>query len=136
MGANGPVAREHGADAAGAAVSPSAADPKRRLQDVAAVFSALAHPARRQILLTVHFRGGAMQAGDVAKRFGHSWPTTTRHLKVLVDAGLLSHERVGRTSLYRLCRSRLRVADEWLGWFDKIPSTGSARERMLRIVSA
>jgi DNA-binding transcriptional ArsR family regulator len=117
-------------------VSPPAADARKRLQDVDAVFSALAHPARRQILLTMHFWGGTMCAGDVAKRFGHSWPTTTRHLQVLVDAGLLSHERAGRTSRYRLRRSRLEVADEWLRWFDKVPATGRARERLMGIVGA
>jgi DNA-binding transcriptional ArsR family regulator len=115
-------------------VSPSRVDPKRRLEEVEAVFSALAHPARRQILLTVHFWGGTMRAGDVAKRFGHSWPTTTRHLNVLVDAGLLSHERVGRTSMYRLRMKGLRVAEEWFGWFAKVPSTERARERALRVV--
>jgi hypothetical protein len=26
-------------------------------------------------------------------RFGHSWPTTTRHLRLLTDAGLLIQER-------------------------------------------
>jgi DNA-binding transcriptional ArsR family regulator len=117
-------------------VSSAAPDARQRLQDVEAVFEALAHPARRQILLTVHFWGGTMRAGDVAKRFGHSWPTTTRHLKVLVDAGLLSHERAGRSSLYRLRRSRLEVAEEWLRWFDKVPNTARARERLLGIAGA
>jgi DNA-binding transcriptional ArsR family regulator len=28
-------------------------------------------------------------------RFGHSWPTTTRHLRLLTDAGLLIQERRG-----------------------------------------
>jgi DNA-binding transcriptional ArsR family regulator len=136
MGADGSIAREHGAHAPGAGVSPPAADARKRLHDVDAVFSALAHPARRQILLTMHFWGGTMRAGDVAKRFGHSWPTTTRHLKVLVDAGLLSHERAGRTSLYRVRRSRLEVADEWLRWFDRVPDTSNARDRLLRIIGA
>ena len=117
-------------------MSGTSADPRKRLEDVEAVFSALAHPARRQILLTMHFWGGSMRAGDVANRFGHSWPTTTRHLKVLVDAGLLSHERVGRGSLYRLRRDRLRVADEWLAWFDKVPNSGKEKDRILRILSA
>ena len=111
-------------------------DPRKRLADVEAVFSALAHPARRQILLTIHFWDGTMRAGDVANRFGHSWPTTTRHLKVLVDAGLLSHERVGRESLYRLRRDRLQVAEEWLDWFDKAPNSGKEKERVLRMLSA
>jgi DNA-binding MarR family transcriptional regulator len=48
-------------------------------------------PARRQILLTIHFRGAA-NAGEIAARFAHKWPTTTRHLRVLEEAGLVQHE--------------------------------------------
>jgi len=96
-------------------------DPAERLAALDAVVDALAHPARRQILLTVHFRGGEMTAGDIAGRFAHSWPTTTRHLRVLEDAGLLRHEKQGRTRLYRLDRERLAVLTEWLAWFDRPP---------------
>jgi DNA-binding transcriptional ArsR family regulator len=81
------------------------------------VVAALAHAARRQILLTIHFRGGEMPAGEIAGRFAHAWPTTTRHLKVLESAGLLEHEKVGRSVVYRINRSRLALLQEWLGWF-------------------
>lgn len=84
-----------------------------------AVCEAIAHPARRQILLTVRFRGGEMAAGDIAGRFRHAWPTTTRHLRVLESAGLLSHEKRGRQRVYRLRRDRLAVLEEWLRWFDR-----------------
>ncbi|HEU4411515.1 MAG TPA: metalloregulator ArsR/SmtB family transcription factor [Polyangiaceae bacterium] len=95
------------------------ADPEERLAALDAVCEALAHPARRQIVLTVHFRGGSMSAGDIAKRFAHAWPTTTRHLRVLEAAGLLAHEKVGRSRVYRLERARLDVIKEWLAWFDR-----------------
>lgn len=95
--------------------------PAERLAALDAVISALAHPARRQILLTVHFRGGEMTAGAIAGRFAHSWPTTTRHLKVLERAGLLRHEKQGRTVLYRVDRERLAIVTEWLAWFDRAP---------------
>ncbi len=81
--------------------------------------AALAHPARRQILLTLHFRGGVATAGEIAKRFEHSWPTTTRHLHVLEEAGLLREERDGRTRVYTLDKKRLALVSEWLGWFDR-----------------
>lgn len=90
---------------------------EERLAALDAVFSALAHPARRQMLLTVHFRGGSMPAGEIAGRFAHAWPTTTRHLKVLEAAGLLEHEKVGRTVMYRINPQRLAVLQEWLKWF-------------------
>jgi DNA-binding transcriptional ArsR family regulator len=89
-----------------------------------AVFSALAHPARRRILLTVYFEGGSMKAGAIAEMFEHAWPTTTRHLKVLESAGLLHHERDerdGRTRWYRIDRKRLKLVADWLAWFNRDP---------------
>jgi DNA-binding transcriptional ArsR family regulator len=88
-----------------------------------AVVAALAHPARRQILLTIHFRGTAT-AGEIAGRFAHKWPTTTRHLRVLEDAGLVRHERRGRTRVYTVDKTRLALVSEWLGWFDAPASGG------------
>ena len=86
-----------------------------------AVFTALAHPVRRRILLTLSFEGGSMTAGEIAAVFEHAWPTTTRHLQVLESAGLLHHERQGRTRLYHIARSRLELVRDWLAWFLKDP---------------
>jgi DNA-binding transcriptional ArsR family regulator len=94
-------------------------DPEEKLEALDSLLTALAHPARRQILMAIHFRGGAMTAGEIAKRFSHAWPTTTRHLRLLEGAGLLTHEKMGRTRLYRLERSRLEVIKEWLAWFER-----------------
>jgi DNA-binding transcriptional ArsR family regulator len=89
------------------------------LEAVDAVFAALAHASRRHILLVLHYRGGEMSAGEIANRFECSWPTTTRHLKVLRDAGLVTVERRGRERIYRLDRTRLRdVAGTWLTLFE------------------
>ena len=84
-----------------------------------AVFGALAHPARRRILLTVYFNGGAMMAGEIAAMFAHTWQTTTRHIQVLEAAGLLAHERVGRMRIYRLRQERLATVSEWLAHFQR-----------------
>ena len=86
-----------------------------------AVFTALAHPVRRRILITLHVHGGAMTAGDIAAMFAHAWPTTTAHLQVLQSAGLLHSERRGRTRIYHLEGRRLKLAREWLAWFSKEP---------------
>ena len=61
-------------------------DAKVRLEDLEAVTTAIAHPSRRQILLTIWFRGGVVKSSDIAKRFQHAWPTITRHLRVLESA--------------------------------------------------
>jgi DNA-binding transcriptional ArsR family regulator len=96
-------------------------DSKARLDAYAVVFSALAHPARRRILLALHFEGGSMGAGEIAALFAHAWPTTTRHLKILESAGLLRHERQGRTRIYRIEKARLELVKDWLAWFSRAP---------------
>jgi Mn-dependent DtxR family transcriptional regulator len=62
-----------------------------------------------------------MTAGDIAAMFAHAWPTTTRHLQVLESAGLLVHEQQGRARLYRIEKTRLKLALEWMEWFFKSP---------------
>ena len=81
------------------------------------VFSALAHAARRRVLLTIFFNGGAMTAGDIAATFEHAWQTTTRHLHVLESAGLLKQERHGRQRIYRIQTKRLELVRDWLSHF-------------------
>jgi DNA-binding transcriptional ArsR family regulator len=101
-------------------------DVEARLAALDAVVAALAHPARRQILLTIHLRGDAT-AGDIAGRFAHKWPTTTRHLRVLEEAGLVRHERRGRTRVYTVDRTRLALVTEWLRWFEMPAPATEAR---------
>ena len=93
-------------------------DASQRLHEVNEVFAALAHPTRRHILLVVRFRGGSMTAGDIARRFSCSWPTTSRHLRVLEKAGLVTHEKEGRTRVYKINNDKLGRAREWLRWFE------------------
>jgi len=91
---------------------------RARLEALEVVTAALAHATRRQILMTVHFWGGEMTAGEIAARFDHAWPTVTRHLGVLVRAGLLTARKDGRPRGYAVQRERLDVLRDWLAWFD------------------
>ena len=91
-----------------------------------AIFTALAHPARRRILISLNFAGGEMSAGAIAGLFAHAWPTTTRHLQALEAAGILRHERRGRARVYALDKARLALARDWLGWFERDPVTAQA----------
>ena len=85
------------------------------------VFNALAHAQRRQILLVLRFRGGRMTAGEIADRFSCSWPTTTRHLKILERAKLVQVKKQGRERVYKLDVPELRnTVGKWLDWFDAI----------------
>src|SRR5258705_9329869 len=88
------------------------------LEALDAVFTALAHESRRTILSVLHARGGEMTSGAIASRFECSWPTTTRHLRVLEEAGLVRVELQGRERIYRLDSDRLvKVAGSWLKRF-------------------
>jgi DNA-binding transcriptional ArsR family regulator len=90
----------------------------RKLAEIDDVVAALAHESRRHILLVVRFRGGEMTAGEIAERFSCAWPTVSRHLRVLERAGLLVHEKKGRSRIYRLNRKKLRALKEWLRYLD------------------
>jgi DNA-binding transcriptional ArsR family regulator len=93
------------------------------LEDIEAVFFALAHQARRHIVLLLGHAGGELPSGYLAKRFGHSWPTTTRHLRVLEESGLVEVSRRGRTSNYRLKRDFVqRVLGDWLANLEPVSS--------------
>lgn len=93
-------------------------DAKKDLEALDAVFRALDHPTRRQILLVIHFRGDAMTAGEIVARFSCRWPTVSRHIKILVEAGVLGVEKQGRERLYRLESNSLDAARYWFTAFD------------------
>ena len=96
---------------------------QKKLAELDTALTALAHESRRHILLVVWFRGGAMTAGEIAARFGCTWPTTSRHLRVLEAAGLLVVERQGRTRSYRVNNRKLQLVQEWLNWFEEPDSS-------------
>ena len=92
-------------------------DAAAALADVEAVFAALAHPSRRQILLVLRFRGGEMLAGEIAERFACAWPTTTRHLRILESAGAVLDEAVmGAILHWRFEPARKRGAAVPVRW--------------------
>jgi DNA-binding transcriptional ArsR family regulator len=91
---------------------------EREIEDYDKVFKALAHASRRHVLVVLNARGGEMTAGEIADRFACTWPTTSRHLRILESAQLVRVEKRGRDRIYRLDRERLsKVVGGWLDWF-------------------
>lgn len=89
-----------------------------KLEQLDAVFNALAHPARRQILMSLKILGPT-SAGDIAARFSCAWPTVTRHLNVLRQAGLISPTKRGRSVVYAFNPAALALMrDDWLRHFE------------------
>ena len=64
------------------------------------MFAALSHRTRRQILHILHLRGGRMTGGQIAERFSCRWPTISRHLLVLREAGLVQVRQEGRERIF------------------------------------
>ena len=72
------------------------------------VFTALAHPTRRQILQDL--KAGELSAGEIAARFTSTGPTISRHLSVLKVAGLVTERRDSNRILYSLVGDRLALS--------------------------
>jgi DNA-binding transcriptional ArsR family regulator len=80
---------------------------------VNAIFSALADPTRRAILVRLGQRG-EIPVTLLAKPFRISPPAISRHLRVLERARLIERRRVGRIHLIRARSAALQQAQSWL----------------------
>jgi ArsR family transcriptional regulator len=89
------------------ATSPEAA------RDLAHIFKALGDPTRVQLLSIIAAHdGGEACVCDLTDPVGLRQPTVSHHLKILVDAGLLTREQRGRWAYYSLVPGALtRLAD-------------------------
>jgi ArsR family transcriptional regulator, arsenate/arsenite/antimonite-responsive transcriptional repressor len=70
----------------------------------AALFAALADPARVKIVNQIARCDGAVCACEFEPEVGLSQPTVSHHLKKLTDAGLLEREQRGRWAYFTLNR--------------------------------
>lgn len=87
-------------------------------------FKALADPTRRRILELL--KSGPKTSGEIAAAFPSSWPTISRHLAVLRDAGLILAERDGQHIRYELDTSVVQdLVQHLLGWVG--PRKGGGR---------
>jgi DNA-binding transcriptional ArsR family regulator len=80
---------------------------------VNAIFSALADPTRRGILVRLGQRG-EVPVTILAKPFRISPPAISRHLRVLERARLIERRRTGRIHLIRARSAAIRQAQSWL----------------------
>jgi DNA-binding transcriptional ArsR family regulator len=87
-------------------------------QDVAIVFGALAEPARREV---VQLLGQApRRAGELAAAVGMSAPAMSRHLKVLLQAGIVADERTAQDARLRYFRLRPQSMVAVQAWLDQL----------------
>jgi ArsR family transcriptional regulator len=80
---------------------------RRQAEELAGLLKAVADPTRLQLLSLVSAAGdGEACVCDLTEPLGLTQPTISHHLKVLVEAGLLTRDRRGSWAYYRLVRDR------------------------------
>jgi DNA-binding transcriptional ArsR family regulator len=86
-------------------------------QALSLVFAALADPVRREILDRLD--GQDLLVSETAAHFAISLQAVSRHIQVLVRAGLVRQERTGRISRCRLDAGPIYGAAVWLNRYSK-----------------
>lgn len=83
-----------------------------------ALFDVLAEPTRRRILDLLRERPRLV--GELAERLGLSQPGTSKHLRVLRDAGLVRVLPDAQRRWYELCPEPLLEMDQWLAPYRRL----------------
>jgi DNA-binding transcriptional ArsR family regulator len=78
------------------------------------VFQAIADPTRRQIINLVANR--SMNLNSVAEHFDSSRPAISKHIKILVECGLVAIRQEGRE---RYCEAKLDKLKEVATWAEQ-----------------
>ena len=81
------------------------------------VFAALADPVRRAVLTRLD--GADLLVSELAAPFDISLQAVSRHIQVLVRAGLVKQERTGRISRCRFDAKPIHDAAIWLNRYSK-----------------
>lgn len=92
-----------------------------------AIWSALSDPHRRAMLDVL--REGGRAVGELAQTLGLSQPTTSKHLRVLREAGLVLVRPDAQQRIYAVNAERLAELDAWLApyrklWNDRLDALG------------
>jgi DNA-binding transcriptional ArsR family regulator len=86
--------------------------------DVEGLFPALADPTRRRVIELLADR--ARRAGELAAAAGTSAPVMSRHLRILLEAGLVADERVPADARLRVFRLQPEPVLALQAWLDQL----------------
>src|SRR6266576_3444619 len=86
--------------------------------ELAAVLQALADPARLRVVEALS--RSPQRAGDLAAAAGVPAPTMSKHLRVLLAAGIVTDERGARDARVRVFRLRLESVVAVRAWLDQV----------------
>lgn len=85
--------------------------------DLNSVFHALAHDARRDML--VRLTEGDLTVGELAEPLAMSFSAASKHVKVLEETGLVLRTIEGRRHVCRLNAGSLALASAWLRYYER-----------------
>ncbi len=80
-------------------------------------FNAVAEPRRRQILDVL--ADGERPVNDVVRLLGLAQPQVSKHLRVLLEVGLVDVRDQGRQRLYRLNGHPLKPIHDWVTSYER-----------------
>jgi DNA-binding transcriptional ArsR family regulator len=81
-------------------------------------FNAVAEPRRREIL---SFLAGKEHAvGEIVLNLRLEQPSVSKHLRVLLEVGLVDVRRDGRRMMYRANPEAIRPLHEWTSTFERL----------------
>lgn len=87
-------------------------------QAMTTTFEVVAEPARREILdLLID---GPRAVGELVGKTGMSQPNTSRHLRILREAGLVRSRPEGQRRLYELRPQGLAELERWLAPYRRL----------------
>ena len=81
------------------------------------VFDAISHPARRRMLDMLFETDRSVST--ITESFQMSRPAVSQHLRVLLDAGLVTEQRHGRERRYRLVPERFAPVRDWISNYER-----------------
>jgi DNA-binding transcriptional ArsR family regulator len=82
------------------------------------VFAVLADPTRRRVIQLLGEQ--PLRPGELAQATGTSAPVISRHLRILLEAGLVSDERVPTDARVRVFRLRPGPLVALQAWLDQV----------------
>lgn len=95
------------------------------------VFQAIADPTRREIIDLISHN--ELNVNEVAENFDISRPAVSKHIKILMQSGLVLVTKKGRDRYCRANLAKLREVNEWVlkykeFWNEKLDALGDFLE--------
>jgi DNA-binding transcriptional ArsR family regulator len=81
------------------------------------VFQAIADPTRRELLSLLAEK--EMSVTIISDHFPITRTAVSKHLRVLSEAGLVTEQKVGRETRYKLQPEGLRELKQWLAYYER-----------------